>query len=250
MKTTITPRNGNRLRSTASTALACLMVLAASLALVATVRAQVIYDNFDSGVLNPAAKWINITDPAWAAPYTSYSFPADPFGGHGYRMQGVPPGPPGTNDGTGFTTARAIAVSTNAQFTDFYESVDLLSWNPSTDAQTNEQFMGLIARGVTPTGDLSSGSNFTAVALLFAANLETQHTNDHWTGAGEGPSTGLIAMGWVMNGLVGLPSFDNFGLSDLPITNGVLPSGIAYWTLVPGRSYRLVFQGVGPVLTG
>jgi hypothetical protein len=234
-----------RLRSTASQALACITALAASSALVTTVRAQVIYDNFDSGALNPAAKWVNITDPAWAPPYSSYSFPADPLGGHAYRVQGIPPA---NNDGTGYTTARVIAVSTNAQFTNFYESVDLLNWNPSTDASTNEQFMGLIARGVTPTGDLSSGSNFNAVAMLFGANLETQHTNaDNGTG-GEGPSTGIIALGYVLNGYTDLPNVKS--IDDLPLSAGIVPSGLAYWTLQPGRSYRLVLQGVGPVLTG
>jgi hypothetical protein len=237
----------NPLRHTALRALARITAIAASLALVAAARAVVIYDNFNTGAENPAAGWLHITDPNFAS-HTTYTFPTDPLGGRAYRMQASPPTIP-FNDGSGYTTARATAIATAGSFSDFYMAADLVSWNPSTEEHTNMQFIGLVARASSSSGQLlAGGTNFNAVMLVFAVNATTQHTNDAYTGSPEGPSTGALLMGYVMNGLIDLPDIN--GLDGLPMTSGVLPSALAYWTLVPGHSYRMVFQGVGTVLTG
>ena len=75
---TKTPR-----RHTAFKAAACVSTLAALLALANTVRAQIDYDNFDSGALDPGV-WSTISSPNFP---TTMSFPTDVFGGKALRMQ-------------------------------------------------------------------------------------------------------------------------------------------------------------------
>src|SRR5262245_44049932 len=97
-------------------------------------------DNFDSG---SDAAWGKITSPNFPA---IYSFPTDVFGGKAYRLQGVAPSGPigGTN------TARVVVYRPERTYTNFYLSVDIVNWDPST---ANNQVFGLIARAT----NISSG---------------------------------------------------------------------------------------------
>ena len=112
--------------------------------------------------------------------------------------------------------------------------------------------------GQTPTGDLSVAStNVSALVMLYLENIVThQHntlTNTDGSVLAE-PSSGVLAIGYLLNGYAGYWNPPSGGFSDilagLPINYGVIPSGGSYWTLTPGRSYRLVFTGEGPNLTG
>jgi len=75
-------------------------------------------DNFDDG-----------NDTGWlrsSVPPATFTFPADPLGGHAFRLQGVP----GT---TGDTNARAFAYLTNRLYTNFFAAVDVVAWNTNQD---------------------------------------------------------------------------------------------------------------------
>ena len=222
MKNTITPPSGNPPWKTASKALTRVTALAAFLALATTVGAQT--DNFDSGGLNPAAGWAQVTNPNF--PYSN-SFPADVFGGHAFRLQaGVPLS---YSEGTG--TARAAAVVTNVTYTDFYVAVDLVNWNSSTDTSTNDQYISLLARASGVDSGVLDG-----LILLFQPNNSTQTSPP-------GPSVAILATGWIIGGDV--KTFPAKGGS-----TGLVPSSYAEVVLIPGHSYRLVFQGTGNEFTG
>jgi hypothetical protein len=173
-------------------------------------QAQPIYDNFDSAAENPAAGWSHISSTNYPATYT---FPTDLLVGHACRLQaGVP-----TTNGI---TARAVAVCTNQTYTDFYVATDLLNWNSSTDKSTNYQCIFLLGRA----SGIDSGL-LTSWVLTFVANVNTETDR---------PSLGRVHIGCIFGG----------------DPNTVAPSSFTYMTLVPGHSYRLVFQGVGNVFTG
>jgi hypothetical protein len=236
MKATMITPSRVPLQHTAFKAAACAATLAALLALASTARAQI--DNFDSGAENPTAGWGHITDPNYPANYT---FPTDALGGRAYRLQGaVPPNATSlTGDGVeGLCTARALALCTNQTYTDFYVASDLVNWNASADTSTNYQLMGLVARCAKTSGgtpDLTVGTNWSAVAMFYWVNIDTQRNPD-------GPSTGAFGLGYIINGNLDW----NFPMTD----GGILPCGVVEWTLEPGHSYRMTFQGVGNNLTG
>jgi hypothetical protein len=211
-------------RHTAFKAAACVSTLAVMLALATSARAQY-YDNFNSGTLDPA-HWSTITSPFF--PIT-YSFPPDALGGSALRMQCS--APPGATANNGYTTARVVAVNTDNSYTDFYVAADLVAINPSVNTATNYGFTGLMAR---ETGEVASGTNFSGVGMMYWNNLTTQSSPPLGIGA--------IAMGYFVKGSMSF-LFPN------PAA-GVVPSAVAYWTLQTNHIYRLVFQGVGPNLTG
>src|ERR1035438_6073107 len=160
---------------------ACVSTLAVLLALAASARAQIEYDNFDSGTLDPA-HWATITNPDFPITYT---FPTDVFGGKAVRLQcGVPATAAPKN---GYTTARVVAVNTDNSYTNFYVAADLVAINPSVDDSTNYGFTGLMAR---ETGGVATGTNFSGVGMMYWNNLDT----------GSGQSIGAIAIGYFVNG--------------------------------------------------
>ena len=59
-------------------------------------------------------------------------------------------------NGTGWDTARVIAVATNQTYTDFYVASDLLNWSTNYHQDTNYTLMGLLARCTSP--DITVGS--------------------------------------------------------------------------------------------
>ncbi len=81
-------------------------------------RAQTSYD-FDRGT---NSGWLMST----AHPST-ISYPADALGGHAFRLQGAP-----QSSGSD-TNARVFAIWTNRLYTNFYSSVDIVSWNTNQD---------------------------------------------------------------------------------------------------------------------
>ncbi len=236
MKATMSSPSRNPLRHTAFKAAACAATLAALLALATSARAQT--DNFDSGTENPAAGWGHISDPNYPATYT---FPTDALGGHAYRLQGAVPVTATNGSGTlqGLYTARVLALCTNQSYTDFYVASDLVNWNASSNDDTNYQLMGLLARCAKASGggnpNLTVGTNWDAVAMFYWVNIDTQKNPP-------GPSTGAFGLGYIVNGNIDW----NFPTTD----GGILPSGVVEWTLEPGHSYRMTFQGVGKDLTG
>jgi hypothetical protein len=175
-------------------------------------------DNFDSGALNPAAGWAQVTNPNF--PYAN-SFLTDVFGGHAFRLQALVP--LSYSSGTG--TARAVAVVTNQTYTNFYVAADLVNWNSSNDKSTNDQYIALLARA----SGIDTGL-ITAMIMLFEPNNRTQTSPP-------GPSVGALSVGWVTGG-------------DLTFLTGTVPCNFTYASLVPGHSYRLVFQGTGNEFTG
>ena len=241
MKATMTIPSRVPLRHTAFKAAACATTLAALLALTTSARAQT--DNFNSGggSLDPAAGWALINSLNFP---TTYSFPADTMGGYALRMQGLVPLAPGGVKGLG--TARAAAVCTNQVYSDFYVAADLLNWETNFYKSTNYTFLGLAARITTNLDTLASGVGWSGLACFYWMNVDTQNTNSTAPVSpsnSDGPGTGLIGIGWIINGCVyfNAPMVTNVG--------GVGVSAIAEWTLEPGHSYRLTFQGAGANLT-
>jgi hypothetical protein len=240
----MTNRSNVPLKHTAFKTAMCATTLAALLALATAVQAQT--DSFDSsgGSLDPAAGWGLLTSPNFP---TTYTFPADAFGGHAFRMQGgVPVGRDPLVKTDGQATARAAAVCTNTSYGDFYVAADLVSWDTNLYRSTNYSFVGLAARVNTDLGAISSGVGWNGLALFYWNNVDTQNTNSTdpvSPSNSDGPSTGTIGIGWVINGCV------YFNAPMLASPGGVGVSAIAEWTLNPGHTYRLTFQGVGDYLT-
>jgi hypothetical protein len=228
MKTSMTTPPSRVPGPTAFKAAACATTLAALLALATTVQAQTI-DNFDSGGFDPAAGWATFNNTVYP---TTYTFPTDAFGGHALRMQGGVPSNAGDN---GFGTARAAAICTNQSYSDFYVAADLVNWDTNFWHQTNYTFVGLAARVTTNLVGVATGTNWSGVALFYWLNVDTQENPP-------GPGTAVMGLGYVVNGLL------DFAYP--MISGGVAPASVAEWTLEPGHSYRLTFQGVGKDLTG
>lgn len=224
MKATMTPSR-IPLRHTALKTAACVSTLAVLLALATTVRAQVEYDNFDSGALDPAV-WTTISNPNYP---NTISFVPDAFGGKAIRMQAPPPHNPYWPP----NTARCLVVNTNNTYTNFYVAADLLHWDSQPYKSTNCSFNGVVARA---TETLSSVYNLSGVALMYWVNEGTQE------GSPARPGIGAMAMGYFVFGVMRF---------EFPqATGGVVPAAVAYWTLQTNHTYRLVFQGVGRNLTG
>jgi hypothetical protein len=154
-------------------------------------------DNFDSG---SDAAWSKITSPDYPA---TYSFVADGFGGKAYRLQGA------AYLGTNFSanSARVVAYRAERLYTNFYTAVDIVSWNPSTDA---DQVFGLLARGTNINSGLVD-------AMVFGVRINRFQSS--------GGSRGQIFIYSFLGGDTGSP--------------GV--SGDC--TLVPGHKYRFIFSG-------
>ncbi len=217
------------IRHTAFKPAVCAATLTALLALTTSARAQT--DNFDSGALNPAAGWATFNNPIYPG---AYSFPTDSFGGKAFRMQG---GIPLNAADNGIGTSRVAAVCTNQVYSDFYVAADFVAWDTNPYHQTNYTFVGLAARVTPDLAGIQTGTNWSGVALFYWVNVETQNNPD-------GLGTGVIGLGYVING--------NMSFT-FPITaaiGGVAPSAAAEWTLEPGHTYRVTFQGVGKNLTG
>ncbi|MEQ1935698.1 MAG: hypothetical protein ABL962_17720, partial [Fimbriimonadaceae bacterium] len=181
-----------------------LTALATAFSLSANLQAQT--DNFDTGT---DSGWSKITSPDFQA---TYSFPADGFGGHAYRLQGLPP--PGFIADA--NTARAVAYRTDRLYTNFFVAADIVAWD---SAHTNGLVFGLLARAnpATIASGLMDGAMFV---------IEINRFRD---------ATGSRGRAHVMS--------LNSGLA------GAV-AGLAEFTIVPGRNYRLTFSGVGNLLTG
>lgn len=204
------------------TSLAPLVLLLFILTAPSGAQAQnVATDNFDSGTLDTSpGGWQvrNVCQPLGG--YVSDTF-VDNASGKAYRLQRgsfntAPLGVPQT-----YGTGRAWLFRTN-DYTDFYVAMDIVNWNDTTN-----QAMVLMARG---TG--------------FDATL---------------PGVPVPGLGTV-NGYVA--NYDNLQAGDasgdryggefqINRVTGESPTTIAAAevTLTPGRSYRLVFAGVGSTLT-
>ncbi len=183
---------------------ACCLALAGVCALAVNLRAQT--DNFDTGTDAGWSKATNSTYPA------TYSFPADDFGGHAYRLQGAAPAPPWHDE----NTARAVAYRTDRLYTNFFVAADIVAWDAG---YTNNSVFGVLARA-TPAS-VASG--------VFDGAMFTAEINRFRDAAG---SRGrVIAMA-------------------ISVGQGGGPASLAECTLVPGRKYRFTFSGVSNILTG
>src|SRR2546427_2326754 len=130
---------------------ACASSVACFVALNFGLQAQT--DNFDSGT---DAGWSKITSGGFPA---AYSFPADDFGGHAYRLQGdLATG--------GGDTARVVAYRTDRLYTNFFVAADIVGWDPE---QTNALVFGLIARGNNLDSGIIDGVTLTTRLDRFTA---------------------------------------------------------------------------------
>ena len=184
--------------------------LVCGLSLIARSPAQT--DNFDDG---DDIGWVRCTN------YPStYSFPADVFGGHAYRLQASP------KTGAPDPLARAFSVITNRTYTNFYAAVDVVSWNTNQDC---EEVVGILARA-NNLSDILAG---TPSAIAFNARL-------HMKRSYSGPNnTGPLGARDQMS----IYSFLNAG-GTLALNAPVaftFTTTITGFRWVPGHPYRLVF---------
>ena len=121
-------------------------------ALTAALQAQT--DNFDSGT---DAGWSKITSANFPA---TYSFPADSFGGHAYRLQA-------TNATGGGNTPRVVAYRADRLYTNFFVAADIVAWDTSL---TNSIVFGLIARGQDISSGQINGATFTSRINRFSTS--------------------------------------------------------------------------------
>ncbi len=183
-------------------------------------RAQTSYD-FDRGT---NSGWLMST----AHPST-ISYPADALGGHAFRLQGAP-----QSSGSD-TNARVFAIWTNRLYTNFYASVDIVSWNTNQDC---EQVIGIVGRvnsnAALPDSsplrfdgpldpDLPNGITFNARLHDYRSYLGTGNTNQL------GAADQMSAWG-IVNG------FGTLSLGN-PVT---VTQARFRW--VPGHAYRLVIS--------
>lgn len=99
---------------------------------VAVISTSFVYaqsESFDTGT---DTGWLRSSDPP-----ATFSFPADAFGGHAYRLQALPA------DSGSDTNARAMAYLTNRLYTNFFAAVDVVAWNTNQDCNL---VVGLLAR--------------------------------------------------------------------------------------------------------
>lgn len=166
----------------------------------ASLIAQVVTDNFDSGTLSPAwtvydanSALVNLTFPTVGT-------------GRGLRIQASPyPG----------VVPAVVGLFQNPNYTDFYVAVDLVNW------VINDQAVVLFAR-FTPGGNFGLDGGQGMILNYDAAQ------------AGENPGN---RRGGEFQINVVSPGFAAQTIAKCELT------------LEPGRSYRLVFQGVGTLYT-
>lgn len=196
--------------------------LAVGLAVGWQFRAAAQSDNFDDGDDNG---WIRDNTIQPYGGINTYSFPNGQFG-KGYRVQCTSSAPLlGACGDCG--TARAFIYRTN-DYTDFYAAVDILSWDNNLD-----QALVLLARATGLTNQLSPCPlGGTCPPGFGTASGYVCNYDCNQDGATAGDFRG--------------------GQFQINIVTGESPSTIAAAnvTLVPGKAYRLVFTGVGTVLTG
>lgn len=174
-----------------------------------TVAAQAQTDNFDTG-----------TDLGWQKSTNqpaTFTFPADVFGGHAYRLQGTPA------DSGSDTNARAFSVLTNRVYTNFWAAVDVVAWNTNQDC---DQVIGLIARAERVESGAPNG---------ITLNVRL-HNKRSYSGPGEtGPLGARDQMSlWSMVG-----SYQGSPIPSLGGPAGVTQPGFQW---VPGHGYRLVLS--------
>ena len=178
-------------------------------------------DNFDDGDDNG---WIRDNTIAPYGGINTYSFPNGPFG-KGYRIQCTSSAALlGACGSCG--TARAFVYRTN-DYTDFYVAVDLIAWNNGLD-----QALVLLARGTGLTNQLSP--------CPLGGTCPP----------GFGTASGYVC-NWDVNQDGATAGDFRGGQFQINTVNGESPSTIAaaYATPVPGKVYRMVFKGVGTLLT-
>ncbi|PYJ05162.1 MAG: hypothetical protein DME25_08905 [Verrucomicrobia bacterium] len=169
------------------------------ISLAVSLRAQT--DNFDSGT---DAGWSKITSANFPA---TYSFPADSFGGHAYRLQA-------TNAIGGVNTPRVIAYRADRLYTNFFVAADIVAWDSLP--YTNDMVFGLIGRG----NDLNTGNSINAATL-------TTRINRFTTPEGIKGQTQIYSFFF---GAPGAPATQDF-----------------FSTLVSGRKYRFTFSAVSNI---
>jgi len=204
------------------TGLAALIGIAILLGFSSGVMAQIVTDNFDSGVLDTSASgWQerNVLQPLGG--YVNDSFVANGTG-KAFRIQrgsadmsalGVP---------QAYGTGRAWLFRTN-DYTDFYVAMDLVNWNDETN-----QAIVLLARGSGFDDTLQPGYP----PGLGTVNGYVCNYDNKQDGTGSGDRRG--------------------GEFQINVVNSESPSTLAAAevTLIPGHTYRQVFKGVGSTLTG
>lgn len=185
-----------------------------------SLSAQTYYD-FDRG-----------TNTGWlmsSAHPSTITYPADSMGGHAFRLQGRPQ----TNASD--INARVFAIYTNRLYTNFYASVDVVSWNTNQDC---DQVVGILARVNSNQAlqdssplyfpgpldpDLPNGVSFNARLHDYRSYLGTGNTNQQ--GSAEQMSTWGIVNGY----------------GTLSLGNPVAVTQTRFrW--VPGHTYRLVIS--------
>ncbi|HEY5914106.1 MAG TPA: hypothetical protein VJA21_26255 [Verrucomicrobiae bacterium] len=201
----------------------CLTTMAAAVILLATpspAPAQnVAADNFDSGSLDTSAGGWQVRNVCQAGGgYVNDSF-VDHGNGKALRIQR------GSFDTTPFGvpqaygTGRAWLFRTN-DYTDFYVAMDLVNWNDSTN-----QALVLLARG-TGFDDAPLGIPGLGAVNGYVANYDN---------AQDGDTAGDRYGGELQINKVTSESPDTIAAAEV--------------TLIVGHSYRMVFKGVGTILT-
>ncbi|MSR65943.1 MAG: hypothetical protein EXS24_01035 [Pedosphaera sp.] len=165
-------------------------------------------DNFDADTVT-ATGWVTNATTTYPA---AYSFPADLFGGHAFRLRALRPA--GTIGGV--NTARVFAWRPDRLYTNFFVAADILAWGAPNS--TNGTIFGIFGRGI----NLASGLG-DVVPLVVEPN--------RWY-KGQGSSRGNTTI-WSLSG-----------------GDFLVPSAVADCTLAEGRAYRFVLTGVGNVFTG
>jgi len=218
MKTISTPNYPQHLfgHKSWSTRFRTCSALATALAILAgpsITRAQ--SDNFDSYSTEADMKaggWLLST--INGLPLSSTTFPAVGTG-KGMRLQ--------ANPVPGAAPAAGLWYRTN-EYTDFYVSVDLADW-PGTD---KNQAMVLFGRMT------DSASGGTVTTTMNPASIQGMICNYDASQYGENP---------------GNRRQGQFQINRVSPGFGTLTHAVSEITLIPGRSYRITFKGVGTVLT-
>ena len=182
-------------------------------------RALAQYDNFNDGNdTAPSIEWLEQDALAinfGAPPQCTWSFP----GSNTYNLAAIPSGIPGI-------PGQVSSIVTNVVYTDFYESVDVVSWNVAAGFPV----FALLARvsniSTEPGLPTTQGYTFGYVPLGV------------FPGQPLGPSYVAIARLHDGGSINGVPGSGPGANAQFPIT------------LDPGSSYRLVFMGHGTHMEG
>ena len=196
-----------------------LFLMAASWVLVPGLRAQ--SDNFDSGT---DSGWVRVNVLADFGGPNAYSFPSSPFG-KGYRIQCTSSSALlGACGDCG--TARAISYRTNV-YSDFYAAVDVVNWDNSLD-------QGLVLAGrATGVSDQLDPCPLPAPCPPGFGTVNGYICN--YDCNQDGVQTGDVRGGQFQINRVTAESVTTLASGDV--------------TLTPGKAYRMVFKGVGTLLT-